>query len=170
LDIKRSDTPSSVRKSLDNVIDLLFEGDNQKLIDFIDEYAVSHKKENVDYIAIPSGISDITKYEEVDKSVPMHVRASKVMNDLILKSDKVNDYPLVVNGDKIKYVFLKPNNPIKSDIIAFKDPRMLTEFNLLKYVDYPRLFERTFISPVEKLVESIDWRMDSGSAVMADLF
>lgn len=170
LEIKRSSTPGDVRKTLDGVLDLLFEGDNNKLIDYIEAYRKTHTTNSIDSISIPSGVSDIDKYDQITKSVPMHVRASKVMNDLIKRMNKESDYPLVVNGDKVKYVFLKEPNIIKSDVIAFKDPRMLEEFKLMKYIDYNRLFERTFINPVETLTNAIGWKLDSGSAAMMDLF
>lgn len=170
LDIKRSSTPADVRLKLDTTIDLMFDGDNNKLIDFIKDYEEQHKKTDLSLIAIPSGVSDITKYEHVDKAVPMHVRASKVMNDMIKRLGRESDYPLIVNGDKIKYVFLKTPNPLKSDVIAFKDPKMMIEFGLVKYINHKHLFERTFISPIETLTEAIGWQLDSGSAAMMDLF
>ncbi len=170
LEIKRSDTPADVRSQLDKVIDLLFEGDNQVLVDYIQEYELNHKYVDLEKIAIPSGISDISKYAEVEKGIPIHVRAAKVMNQLVLQSGKESDYPLVVNGDKIKYLFLKTPNPIKSDVIAFKDPRFISEFGLVKYVDFKRLFERTFISPVETLTEAIGWKLNTGDVAMMDLF
>ena len=169
LELKRSDTPSDVKKSLDNVIDLIFSGDNQVLINFIEEYRKKYSSLDIETVAIPSGVSDITKFlDDSSLSLPQHVRASIVHNDLLKKLNLTNFQP-IVNGDKIKYVFLK-NNPITlADTIAFNDVRFLKETGLIAYIDFNKLYERSFFSPVESLTKAISWNTSS-QQVLAGLF
>lgn len=164
LDIKRSDTPSDVRIKLGNVLDFIFDEENNKLISFISEYEKEAMKLSIDEIAIPSGITDIVKYDGVTKAVPMHVRASIVFNNYIDKNN-LDNYMRINNGDKIKYVFLKDNPITRSDVIAFNDVRFLYETGLDKFVDYKRLFERTFLNPVKSLTDAIGWDTNKASAL-----
>ena len=164
LDIKRSDTPSDVRIKLGNVLDYIFDDNNSKLISMIKDYESEIKTLPIDKIAIPSGISDITKYENVTKAVPMHVRASLVFNNYIEKYNLKN-YQRINNGDKIKYVFLKKNPITTSDVIAFNDLEFLIETGLDKFIDYTRLFERTFESPLKKLTDAIGWETKKSGTI-----
>ena len=161
LELKRSDTPYDVKQALDKVIDLIFTGDNTKLIEFIEEYKVRYKTTPLEKTSIPSGVSDITKFmDDANLSLPQHVRASIVYNNLIEKLGLTNFAP-IVNGDKIKYVFLI-NNPITmADTIAFNDIRFLQETGLDKYINYDKMFERSFMSPVETLTKAINWNTNA---------
>lgn len=156
LDIKRSSTPNDARIKLSSVLDYIFEDNNNSLVSMISSYEKELKELPIDKIAIPSGISNITKYENVTKAVPMHVRASLIFNNYIEKHNMTN-YQRINNGDKIKYIFLKKNPITTSDVIGFNDVEFLIETGLDKFIDYPRLFERTFLTPVKGLTDAIGW-------------
>lgn len=156
LDIKRSSTPNDARIKLSSVLDYIFEDNNNSLVSMISSYEKELKELPIDKIAIPSGISDITKYEGVTKAVPMHVRASLIFNNYIEKHNMTN-YQRINNGDKIKYIFLKKNPITTSDVIGFNDVEFLIETGLDKFIDYSRLFERTFLTPVKGLTDAIGW-------------
>ena len=167
LDIKRSDTPSDVRIRLSNVLDFIFDDDNEGLIDFIEEYKETHKTLNLEEISIPSGVSDITKFErDSSLSIPMHVRASMVFN-LVIERNSLREYQRINNGDKIKFIFLKKNPITNSEVIAFNDPNFLYDIGLDKYIDYERLFDRTFISPVKGLTEIIGWKIERSDMILS---
>lgn len=169
LEIKRSSTPASDKKALDKVIDLIFEGNNENLVDFIEMYKKNYSKIPVEKTAIPSGVSDITKFlENPSLSMPQHVRASVVHNNIIEKLNLTN-YAPIVNGDKIKLVFLKKNPITTAEAVAFNDIRFLSETGLDKFINFEKMYERSFLSPTTTLTDVIGWNT-SAQQLLSGLF
>jgi hypothetical protein len=77
-------------------------------------------------------------------------------------------YPLIQEGEKIKFIFLKEPNTIQSDVVAF--PTILPkELGIDQYVDYDTQFEKSFIDPLRIVLDSIDWKTEHISS-LADFF
>ena len=70
-----------------------------------------------------------------------------------------NKYPLIQEGEKIKFVYLKTPNPIGENIIAYLQT-LPKELNLDKYIDYDRQFEKSFVEPLKNVVETIGWQVE----------
>jgi len=70
-----------------------------------------------------------------------------------------NKYPLIQEGEKIKFVYLKTPNPIGENIIAYFQT-LPTELKLDKYIDYDRQFEKSFVEPLKNVVETIGWQVE----------
>ena len=171
LEIKRSSTPALMRKKLDDALRLLFDATNAEAIDFMNTFESEYmsKKYSMTEIAIPTGISDMDKFEEDStKSMPIHVRAS-VLHNKIVEQLGLDDISPICSGDKIKWVYLKQNK-YGSNVVAFNDPKFLKIVGLEKYVDLGLMFEKTFVSPLEKLIESVGWKMNTAEMIMGDLF
>jgi DNA polymerase elongation subunit (family B) len=165
LEIKRSSTPSDVKIALGNIIDLIFEGDNQKLVNFIEEYKVRYSTLDINTVAIPIGVSEIDKFIEDDTlTMPWHVRASTVYNNFIDASGL--DYTKIVNGDKIKIVYLRKNPITTSETMAFLDSRFLTDSGLIEYIDFNIMFQKSFMSPVESLTKIVRWKTSLNDTLM----
>ena len=77
-----------------------------------------------------------------------------------LKQNKLESkYELITNGDRIKFVYLKLPNPIRQNVIAFKDV-LPKEFKLHTYIDYDLQFDKTFIEPLNLILNPIGWRAE----------
>ena len=59
-------------------------------------------------------------------------------------------------------------NPIKQNVIAFKDV-LPKEFKLHKYIDYDLQFEKTFIEPLNFILNPIGWHAEE-QATLEDFF
>ena len=69
------------------------------------------------------------------------------------------NYELIQEADKIKFVYLKEPNPIHENVIAF--PVYLPEeLGLNKYVDYDKMFEKTFVHPMQPIFEALKWSIE----------
>lgn len=90
------------------------------------------------------------------KGTPFHVRASVVYNLMLDRYGLSNVYKKIVDGDKIKLVCLKPQNPIGEEWIAFTDS-LPKEFGLEKYVDYDTMFAKAFESSLKKMSGTLGW-------------
>jgi len=96
------------------------------------------------------------------------VRGSLMYNKNI-KDLKLNKkYESVSNGDRIKFCYLKTPNHIKENVIAFPDI-LPKEFKLHKYIDYDKQFNKTFVEPLELILDAINWSVEE-KATLEDFF
>ena len=89
---------------------------------------------------------------EIDKS------DSELLNEIKEQRRELEkERKKVVDGDKIKFVYLKTPNPTKEECIAFQDS-FPKEFKLNKYVDYNLMFEKAFLKTIETMIEPLGWK------------
>ena len=67
-----------------------------------------------------------------------------------------NKYPLIQEGDKIKFVKLVEPNPFKFDVISYIT-KLPKEFKLDNYIDHDTMFQKTFLDPLSFILNSIGW-------------
>ena len=77
-------------------------------------------------------------------------------NYYIRKNKLEHKYPIIQEGEKIKFMYLKTSNPIQKNVISFFQ-QLPKEFNLEKYVDYTMQFEKSFLEPLKNVLECIGW-------------
>lgn len=159
LEIKRSDTPHIMREKLGDILDILFRGSNEDLIEYLKVIENEYKsgKYSLEDIAIPKGVSNIKRYEGKIKGIPMHVRASQQHNRIVKEKSLVG-YQEIVNGDKIKLLHLKLPNPCYTDVVAFDDAEFLRETGLDAYIDYEHMYQKTLLNTTEKLIDMVGWK------------
>jgi len=71
---------------------------------------------------------------------------------------------IINSGEKIKYLYLKIPNEIDENIIAFPSS-LPKEYNLHDYIDYKTQFQKTFLEPVERITEIINWKLNATPAL-----
>jgi DNA polymerase elongation subunit (family B) len=167
VEIVRTSTPQSIRNELKNCVNHIFKyKDNNLLREYVMKFRDEvYMKLPCDQIARPMGVSEIKKFRDKQtmfrSGTPIHVRASILYNHLVTSKGLSKKYELIKDGNKIKFVYLKMPNPLKQDIIGFPNGINLPEeFNLNKYVDYKTQFEKTFLSPLSGIFESIGWELN----------
>ena len=89
----------------------------------------------------------------------MHIKGAIMYNYLVNKHKLNNKYPLIQDGEKLKYVLLKTPNVLQSNVIAFLG-ELPKEFNLHDTIDRDLQFEKSFVDPIDLILESIDWKVD----------
>ena len=153
MQIVRSDTPKLFRKILNDSVTKILDGKylNQVIKD-TKEFILSCKPEE---IAITKGVNGYDKYYEkgfleYKKGTPMHVKAAIFYNDL-LKKHGLTQYNKYQSGDKIKYVFLKPNQ-YNLDIVGFINV-LPEEFGLNDLVFNEKHFEKLYLTVMEDLAK-----------------
>ena len=156
----KASTPAPCRESLKEIFKVIMKGsevDTQNSIKHFKEYFNSLP---ADKIAFPRGCNNMEKFHSntliYNKGCPIHVRGSLLYNKLLVDMDLSKKYEKIKSGDKIKFVYLRKPNPIKENVISFPDylPR---EFGLDKYVEYEMQFQKTFIDPINPVLDAIGW-------------
>ena len=79
-----------------------------------------------------------------------------MFNGLVKEKKLQNKYPLIGNGEKIKFVYLKEPNPISEKVIGFMDI-LPEEFGLDKYIDYNTQFDKAYLEPIKTVLDAVGW-------------
>ena len=121
------------------------------------------KQQDYMNIAFPRGCNGLSKYKSTShiysKGTPIHVRGALLYNHYVQKKKISNKYPLIQEGEKIKFIYLKSPNPIQENCISFFS-EIPSELNLEKYIDYTKQFEKSFLEPIKNVLECIGWNWE----------
>lgn len=163
LEAVKSSTPGPVRKWMKEYIGLALSDKEEEADDFIDTKREEFVNMEPEDIAFPRTVN-IGEWKLGDKGIPIHIRAALTYNHILTESGLDKLYPLVYDGDKIKFMYLVTPNPTKENVIAFPDvlPR---ETGLLEYIDYQSQFDKSFIAPMEDLQSAMGWHSSAQSTL-----
>ena len=167
----KSSTPAICRSAIKETIRRVMQESEESVQEYVAQFKAEFVKSATVDIAKPSGINGLSKYdpgltennsEPRDKTgkwlnrTPIHVKAALIHNNRIKKLGLEAKHSLIREGEKIKMVYLKQPNPMQEYVIAFVN-YMPPEFQLDKYIDIETQFEKTFLKPVESILEVIEW-------------
>jgi len=159
----RSSTPAACRDKLRESFKVIMKGDNDELIEFIDKFREEFKTMDVPDISFPRSVNGLKKYFDskdlYTKGTPIHVKGVIHYNNLVQKHKLGMSYPLIKEGEKIKFVYLKEPNPIGNNTIAIQDS-LPEEFDLHRYIDYNKQFEKAFLDPIQTITDTIGWKTE----------
>ena len=71
-------------------------------------------------------------------------------------------------GEKIKFIYLKEPNTIRENCIAFLG-KIPNELDINRYVDYNTMFEKSFLDPLQQILDGLGWKTEK-TATLEDLF
>lgn len=160
IEIVRSSTPSIVKDYLKKAVKLCLSESESNLQKYVKTVKQEFLSQPYTAISFPRGCNGLTTYSNTasiyEKGCPIHVRAALLHNHHLKKNNLDTKYPLIAEGDKIKFVALKMPNPIFENVIGFQS-KLPSELKLDQYVDYGMQFEKAFLSPLETILETIGW-------------
>jgi DNA polymerase elongation subunit (family B) len=160
LETARSSTPSYFRDKLMTAFEIILTQDNDTLINFITKVKLETRKQDVVNISFPRSLNNLDKYKGSSTlfapKTPIQVRGAILYNHLIKQLKISNKYPYIQEGEKIKFVYLKVPNPIQENVISYFQT-LPTEFKLEKYIDYDMQFSKSFLEPLNSVLNAIGW-------------
>ena len=166
----KSSTPEVCRGKIKEAIDMMMTKDNDTLIKFVADFREEFNQMTPEQISFPRSCNNLKKYRSSKdifvKGTPIHVKGALIYNQKIKEQKIDHIYPAIQEGDKIKFIKLKSRNPFKNDVISYitKLPR---EFELDEYIDRDIMFEKTFITPLSFILESIGWDVEKKASLEA---
>ena len=156
----KSSTPMPCRDAMRNLFKVIVTGDEEKTQEAIALFKEHFKTLSPDQIAFPRGVSDVISYAENQgiyrKGTPIHVRGSLLYNYHLKAKGLDKQYQLIHSGDKVKFIYLLVPNSIQENVIAFPD-FLPEELGLNKYIDHNLQFKKTFIDPIDIILNAIGW-------------
>ena len=156
----RSSTPAACRDKLRESFKVIMKGDNKELIRYIESFRKEFKKLAIDEISFPRSVNGLNKYYDskdlFTKGTPIHVKGVMHYNQLVKKHKLDMTYPVIKEGEKIKFAYLKEPNPIGNNTIAIQNV-LPEEFDLLRFIDYNKQFEKAFLDPITTITDAIGW-------------
>ena len=162
MEIVRSSTPAPVRKALKEAVGIALTKDEATLRQFVADLESTWHSLDPEDIAFPRGINGLKEYSDPNsifrKGTPIHVRGALLYNHLITNNGLEKKYQLIQEGDKIKFVYLREPNPLATHVITFAGD-IPPEFNLREYIDYDKMFEKSFLEPLNSLLSCIGWQV-----------
>ncbi len=159
----KSSTPAPCREKIKEALNIIINDDEKILNEFIQDFRNEFMSLRGEEIAYPRSCNNLKKYRDSSsifiKGTPMHIKGALIYNHLLNKNKIVNKYPLIQEGDKIKFLELKTPNRLQSNVISFMT-RLPREFDMQSVINYDTMFEKSFIDPLSFILEEIHWNVD----------
>jgi len=168
IETSRSSTPEVVRKELKNAINIILNNDEDSLIKFVENFKSKFMKMNIEEISFPRSVNGMDKYKDSSQiyklKTPIQVKAALLYNYYIKEMKLGMKYTKISEGEKIKFVYLKKPNPLSGTqgedcVIGFPN-KMPKEFDLDKFIDREKQFEKSFLDPLVKILDIIGWKAE----------
>jgi len=162
MEIVRSSTPAPVRKALKEAVSIALTKDEATLRAFVADLEMTWHSLKPEDIAFPRGVNGIKEYSDPSsvfkKGTPIHVRGALIYNHLVKSKNLEKKYQLIQEGDKIKFLYLREPNILGTHVITFTG-EIPPEFRIQDYVDYDKMFEKSFLEPLNSLLSCIGWQV-----------
>jgi len=168
LEMIKSSTPSAIREKMKDAIKLMMTGTEQQVQDFIAEFKKEFKTLPAEEISFPRGLNGLNTYSDpvmlFKKGTPIHVRGAIVYNHHLKQLGLTKKYPLIQEGEKLKFTYLKMPNHFKNDVVSFPG-RIPKEFELDNYIDYDVQFDKAFLEPISVILRCMKWSAEKNNSL-----
>ena len=159
----KSSTPMPCRNAIKDAIKIMMDGTENDLVSFIDSFRNTFENLPPEDIAFPRSVNGLRKYKAsttvYTKGTPLHVRGTLLYNFHIEKKKLEYKYPLVQEGEKIKYLHLRRPNKINENVISFLNT-FPKELGLEGQIDRDAQFKKSFFDPLYIITSVIGWETE----------
>jgi hypothetical protein len=168
LEMIKSSTPSSIREKMKEAIELMVNGTQEDIHTFIASFRKDFKELPAEEISFPRGLNGLNTYSDAvtlyKKGTPIHVKGAILYNHYLKQKDLTKKYPLIQEGEKLKFTYLKMPNPFKDTVISYPS-RLPKEFELQEYIDYDMQFDKAFLEPIKVILDCMGWSTEKTSSI-----
>jgi len=159
----KSSTPAPCREKIKQALKIIMSSDEKELNDFIQEFRTDFMKMRPEEIAYPRSVNGIDKWTEshnlFKKGAPIHCKGAILYNYLLKKNKLTHKYPLIQNGEKIRFLHLREPNIYQSTSISFIT-ELPKELDIAPLIDYDMQYEKSLAEPLKFITDKIKWNLD----------
>jgi hypothetical protein len=156
----RSSTPAACRTKIKEAINIIITQNESALHKFIEEFRQEFNKLPVEEISFPRSVNGLSEYSDnaniFKKGTPIHVKGALVYNHFLREMKLTKRYQEIKEGEKIKFVYLKQPNMFNNNTLAFLSV-LPKKFDAEQFIDYDLQFEKSFLEPLEIILNPINW-------------
>ena len=176
LEFKKANFPPILGKFFYKILQQVLKGEDKESID---QQIVDYKNKILSggiplpQLGNPSAVRKLNHYtsqkprageifSKVTKGANAAHKAAIAYNDLLRFWGLSNKHSLIVQGDKIKFLYLK-NNPYKLDALGFLDfdiPNKIMDF-LERYADRQKVWETILQNKLENFYSDLSWHYNT---------
>lgn len=168
LEMIKSSTPSSIRLMMKESIKLMMTGTEDDIHTFIENFRIKFKTLPPEDISFPRGLNGLKDYSDrvtmYKKGTPIHVKGAIIYNHYLKELGLTKRYPLIQDGEKLKFTYLKQPNPFKDMVISYP-VRLPKEFGIQEYIDYDTQFEKAFLEPIKVILDCMGWTTEKNGSL-----
>ncbi len=168
----KSSTPSACRTAIKDALKVIMNGTESDVQEFVGNFRKEFETMPPEDIAFPRGCNGVGKFSNpatiYSKGTPIHVRGALLYNFHAKKNKVTHKYPLIQEGEKVKFLYLRRPNKINENVISFFQT-LPKEFGLDKYIDFDLQFQKSFLDPLQVIMDTINWKAEK-IATLEDLF
>ena len=168
LEMIKSSTPSAIREKMKDAVKLMMTGTETQVQEFIANFKEEFKRLPPEDISFPRGLNGLKTYSDsvtlYKKGTPIHVRGAILYNHNLKQRGLDKKYPLIQEGEKIKFTYLKMPNHFKDDVVSYPS-RLPKEFELDNYIDYDLQFDKAFLDPIRVILDCMGWKTEKTTSL-----
>ena len=168
----KSSTPAPCREKIKEALKIIMGGNEKALNTFIQEFRDEFMSLPPEEIAYPRSCNGVEKFTGESslfaKGAPIHVKGAILYNYSVKKHKLEHKYPLIQEGDKIRFLHLRQPNVYQSSAFSFMT-EVPEELDITNKIDYDEQFEKSFVEPLKVITQKIDWLIDSSYGAQGTL-
>ena len=168
LEMIKSSTPSAIREKMWEAVNLMMTGTEDDVQSFIADFREQFKKLPPEEISFPRGLNGLRTYSDsvtmYKKGTPIHVRGAILYNHYLKEMKLDKKYPMIQEGEKLKFTYLKLPNHFKEDVISYPS-RIPPEFGLDEYINYDLQFDKAFLEPIKVILDCMGWKTEKSNSL-----
>jgi len=168
----KSSTPQVCRDKIKDALQLIIDGTEKDLNTFIQDFRKEWLDLKPNMIAFPRSCNGLRKWGTTNgifkKGCPMHVKGALLYNYQLKDKKLDKKYPEILEGEKIKFVYLKNPNPFQTNVFSFFT-ECPSELDVQKYIDYDKQFEKSYVEPLKFITKAINWHIDDSYGTQTTL-
>jgi len=165
----KSSTPAACRTAIKDALKVIMNQDEDSLQDFVSKFRSKFESLPPEEVAFPRGCNGVSKFSNpvtiYSKGTPIHVRGALLYNFHLRKNKLTHKYPLIQEGEKIKFLYLRTPNRISENVVSFFQT-LPSEFGLDKSIDYDLQFQKSFLDPLQVILDTIGWKAERVASLM----
>jgi DNA polymerase elongation subunit (family B) len=168
LEMVKSSTPSVIREKMKKVLNLMMMGTEEDVHKFVANFRDEFNRLPPEDISSPRGCNGIAQYSDsvtlYKKGTPIHVKGAILYNFHLKRLGLENKYPMIQEGEKLKFAYLKMPNPVKDMVISFPQ-RLPKELDLQEFIDYDVQFDKAFLEPIRVVLDCMGWKTEKQNSI-----